>query len=63
MSSVPSTVKALVLQGAGKTAVVDVPMPIIDDDEILVKVIAVALNPTDWKRTWQQLILAPWINV
>ncbi|KAI0796322.1 GroES-like protein [Irpex lacteus] len=50
MSSVPSAARALVLQGAGKTAVVNAPIPAIDENEILVKVIAVALNPTDWKH-------------
>ncbi|EPS98739.1 hypothetical protein FOMPIDRAFT_1031239 [Fomitopsis schrenkii] len=41
--------KALITQ-PGKTAgVQEVPVPSITDDEILVKVVAVAQNPTDWK--------------
>ena len=41
--------KALVLQ-ADKTAKVEVvPVPEIADDEILVKTVALAQNPTDWK--------------
>ena len=43
--------KALITQ-PGKTAgVQEVPVPSITDDEILVKVVAVAQNPTDWKCT------------
>lgn len=44
--------KAYVTQEGHKAAVVEVPVPSIDDDEVLVKVVAVALNPTDWMRTY-----------
>ena len=46
---IPETMKALVTQ-SNKTAVVqEIPVPTIDDNEILVQTVAVALNPTDWK--------------
>ena len=60
--SVPESMKALVTLARRAAAVEEVPVPGIDDDEVLVKVIAVAQNPTDWKRTshflrehWHQL--------
>ncbi|ATY60948.1 zinc binding protein [Cordyceps militaris] len=62
MATIPSTMKALVAvrdtpsasvassaPGRGAT-IQDVPVPAIADDEILVKVSAVALNPTDFKH-------------
>ncbi|KAI0089332.1 GroES-like protein [Irpex rosettiformis] len=48
--SIPEIMKASVIQADHKTAVVEIPIPAIDEDEILVKVVAVALNPTDWKH-------------
>ncbi|KAJ6783821.1 hypothetical protein PWT90_10556 [Aphanocladium album] len=60
--AIPATMKALVTVGAAADAtapstvdgrgasIVDVPVPTITDDEILVKVTAVALNPTDFKH-------------
>lgn len=51
-TSIPEAIKALVIQEPRKVAVVDVPTPTIDEDEILVKVVAVALNPTDYHRTY-----------
>ena len=50
MSEVPQTMKALVTQADKTAKVLEVPVPAIDDDEVLVKVAAVAQNPTDWKR-------------
>ena len=42
--------KALVTQ-ANKTAKVEeIAVPTIDDDEVLVRTVAIAQNPTDWKR-------------
>lgn len=41
--------KALVTQGKGSASVQEIPVPSIDDDEILVRNVAVAQNPTDWK--------------
>ncbi|QDS74066.1 hypothetical protein FKW77_009410 [Venturia effusa] len=48
----PSTMKAIVLDPKNKTAglVKDHPVPKLRPDYILVKVVAVALNPTDWKH-------------
>lgn len=49
--SAPATMKALVVQAPKVAAVQEVPVPGIADDEILVKVVAAAQNPTDWQRT------------
>jgi NADPH:quinone reductase-like Zn-dependent oxidoreductase len=40
--------KSIKIVFAGKAEVQDVPQPEARDDCILVKVAAVALNPTDW---------------
>ncbi|KAI0070947.1 GroES-like protein [Panus rudis PR-1116 ss-1] len=48
--AIPKTMKALVTQ-ANKTAKVEeVPVPEIAEDEVLVKNVAVVLNPMDWKH-------------
>ena len=44
--------KAYVTQADKTGAVKEIPVPTIDDDEILVEVVAVAQNPTDWKCTY-----------
>ena len=54
--SVPESMKALVTLARRAAAVEEVPVPGIDNDEVLVKVIAVAQNPTDWKRTSHLLL-------
>ncbi len=41
--------KALVTLGRRAAAVEEVAVPDIDEDEIYVKVVAAAQNPTDWK--------------
>lgn len=41
--------RALVVQTDKTAAVRDIPVPSIDADEILVHVVALAQNPTDWK--------------
>jgi NADPH:quinone reductase-like Zn-dependent oxidoreductase len=51
MPEVPQTMKALVTQEDKTAKVVEIPVPELDDDEVLVKVVALAQNPTDWKRT------------
>lgn len=48
MAELPRTMKAIKIVGIGKAEVQDVPLPRMRDDYILVKVHAVALNPTDW---------------
>ncbi|KAH9934267.1 GroES-like protein [Fomitopsis serialis] len=45
----PTTMKAVVVQEGKKVAVKDHPVPSIGDDDILVKVVAVAQNPADWR--------------
>jgi NADPH:quinone reductase-like Zn-dependent oxidoreductase len=42
--------KAIVYQGSKIAKVVDRPVPKLRDEYILVKVVAIALNPTDWKH-------------
>lgn len=46
----PGTMKAIKIQAKGKAAVVDAPIPQIRPDRVLVKPVALALNPTDWKH-------------
>ena len=46
-AAIPETMKAFITQENKTGAVVDVPVPTIDDDEMLIKVVAVALNPVD----------------
>lgn len=48
MTELSRTMKAIKVVGIGKAEVQDVPLPKMRDDYILVKVHAVALNPTDW---------------
>ncbi|KAG8835646.1 hypothetical protein FRC18_000195 [Serendipita sp. 400] len=48
--SVPSTHQALALVEQGKVEIKTQPLPELDDDSVLVKIKAVALNPTDWKH-------------
>lgn len=44
----PSTMKAIKLTRPGEAEIQEVPIPALRDDYVLVKVKAVALNPTDW---------------
>ncbi|KAJ3399220.1 hypothetical protein HDU80_008151 [Chytriomyces hyalinus] len=48
--SIPPTTYALKIEGHTKAAVKETKVPALRDDYILVKVAAVALNPTDWKH-------------
>jgi NADPH:quinone reductase-like Zn-dependent oxidoreductase len=48
MTDLPKTMKAIKVAGVGKPEVQEVPLPRMRDDYVLVKVHAVALNPTDW---------------
>lgn len=50
MSSVPSQMQAVIVQGKSKAEVQKVDTPQPGPGEILVKVSHVALNPTDWKH-------------
>lgn len=42
--------KAIKIQGQGKASVVDTPIPQLRPGTVLVKPVALALNPTDWKH-------------
>jgi len=46
----PSNMQAIKSISNGKAEIKEVPLPQMRDDYILVKVNAVALNPTDWKH-------------
>ncbi|GMK57894.1 hypothetical protein CspeluHIS016_0407280 [Cutaneotrichosporon spelunceum] len=49
--SVPKTMKAVVENSAQDGVVVkDIPIPPLEDNEVLIKVHHVTLNPTDWKH-------------
>lgn len=46
-----ATQTAIQMKGPGKAEIVtDTPMPKLRDDYIIVKTVAVALNPVDWKQ-------------
>lgn len=46
-----STMKAFMVTKPGVTEVIEKPLPQLRDGYILVKVVSVALNPTDWKSS------------
>lgn len=48
MADLPKTMKAIKVVDVGNAQIQDVPLPQLRDDYVLVKVHAVALNPTDW---------------
>jgi NADPH:quinone reductase-like Zn-dependent oxidoreductase len=48
MTDLPKTMKGIKNVDVGKAEVQEVPLPRMRDDYVLVKVRAVALNPTDW---------------
>jgi len=48
--TLPSTHKALVVEEKGKVKVNEQPLPHYGEDQVLVRVKAVSLNPTDWKH-------------
>ncbi|KAM3414415.1 hypothetical protein BST61_g11053 [Cercospora zeina] len=48
--SIPSTMKAIKITEKNTAEIREVPVPKLRDDYMLVKVEAVALNPTDWKH-------------
>ena len=55
-TEIQATMKALIIQPDKTANVESVPVPEIDDDEVLIKVVAVALNPVDWIRTPSPLL-------
>lgn len=55
--SLPSiTMKAVVVYSNKAVLVSSRPVPKLRDDCVLVKVVAVALNPTDWKHVYGRLV-------
>ncbi|KZT00987.1 GroES-like protein [Laetiporus sulphureus 93-53] len=48
-TAIPKTMKALLVQEGKTVAVKEHPVPPVGDDDVLVKNVAVAQNPTDWK--------------
>ncbi|KAH9844380.1 GroES-like protein [Rhodofomes roseus] len=48
-SAIPKTMKALITQANKTVKVEEIPVPEIDDWEVLAKVVVVAQNPTDWQ--------------
>lgn len=57
--SIPSKMKALITEETKTAKVEEIPVPEIDDDDddVLVKTEAIALNPTDWKRPYSLRVL------
>ncbi|KAI0823567.1 GroES-like protein [Trametes gibbosa] len=49
-STIPKTMKALVIEEGHRVAIKDHPTPPVGDDDILVKTGSLAQNPTDWKH-------------
>lgn len=47
---IPETHRAVIVQADGTVKAEERPIPHVGENEILVKVSAVAINPTDWKR-------------
>lgn len=55
MASIPSANKAWIYSEFGKTSEVlklaqNVALPVINDDQVLIKVVAASINPIDFKR-------------
>ncbi|GJJ16139.1 hypothetical protein Clacol_010419 [Clathrus columnatus] len=48
--TIPEKMRACLVHEDKKVEVQEIPVPLIDDDEVLIKVHAVAQNPTDWKQ-------------
>ncbi|KAF8603438.1 GroES-like protein [Ceratobasidium sp. AG-I] len=46
---IPQTMRALVVQESKTVKVEEVPVPALEENEVLVKVHSIAQNPTDWK--------------
>jgi len=49
---IPKTHRAVIVQADTTVKTEERPVPTIGENEILVKVSAIAINPTDWKRTF-----------
>jgi len=49
--SYPTTHRLVTVTGPGKVEIQEKEVPVFSDEEILVRVRSVALNPTDWKAS------------
>jgi len=47
---IPKTHRAVIVQADGTVKTEELPIPVAGENEILVKVSAIAVNPTDWKH-------------
>lgn len=47
---IPRTHRAVIVQADKTVKTEERPVPTVGENEILVKVSAIAINPTDWKR-------------
>ncbi|KAG8966253.1 hypothetical protein FRC03_012264 [Tulasnella sp. 419] len=59
MASLPSSQRGVTVVETGKITVSERPMPSFEDDKILIKVVAVTLNPTDNKHFGKYALLKP----
>ena len=48
--SLPATMKAVIIEGTEPVLKDGIHVPLLEDEELLIKVIAAAGNPTDWKH-------------
>ncbi|KAI0748384.1 GroES-like protein [Daedaleopsis nitida] len=49
-SSAPQTMKAVVIEEGHRVSIKDHPVPPLEDNDVLIKTVSVAQNPTDWKH-------------
>ncbi|KAL1947838.1 hypothetical protein VTO73DRAFT_13562 [Trametes versicolor] len=49
-STIPQTMKALLIEEGHKVALKDHAVPLVGDDDVLIKTVSLAQNPTDWKH-------------
>ena len=49
---IPKTHRAVIVQADTTVKTEERPIPTVGENEILVKVSAIAVNPTDWKRAF-----------
>jgi len=49
---IPKTHRAVIVQTDTTVKTEERPIPTVGENEILVKVSAIAINPTDWKRAF-----------
>ena len=49
-ASIPETMKAVVIENGKAVVKQDIPIPELEEGFVLIKTVAVAGNPTDWKH-------------